>query len=157
MAQLKDLVAAVRSLRAEMGLSPADRVPLRIAGLAAGEETDPLFAGGLKALGRLSEVEFVSSLQSPGETLQAPVQAVGDLQLMLVVEIDVAAERERLAKETARLETEIQKAHGKLSNTNFVARAPAEVVNQERDRLAAFEATLEKVRSQLAGLSRQLS
>jgi valyl-tRNA synthetase len=140
-----------------MGLSPADRVPLRIAGLAAGEETDPLFAGGLKALGRLSEVEFVSSLHSPGETLQAPVQAVGDLQLMLVVEIDVAAERERLAKETARLETEIQKAHGKLSNTNFVARAPAEVVNQERDRLAAFEATLEKVRSQLAGLSRQLS
>lgn len=53
------------------------------------------------------------------------MQIVGDLKLMLVVAIDVEAERARLSKEVARLEGEITKARGKLSNESFVARAPA--------------------------------
>jgi valyl-tRNA synthetase len=149
---LKAMVAAVRSLRSEMGLSPAERVPLRVSGLSNPGEAHALMAAGLKALGKLSEVSFVETLQAEGEALRAPVQLVGDLQLMLVVEIDLKAERERLSKEKARLDSEIQKAQSKLSNESFVARAPEAVVAQERERLVAFQASLDKVRSQLAGL-----
>jgi valyl-tRNA synthetase len=71
---------------------------------------------------------------------------------MLEVKVDAAAERERLGKEVARLETEIARAQAKLENPKFVERAPAAVVEQERERVKDFGSTLEKVRSQLATL-----
>ena len=80
------------------------------------------------------------------------MQIVGDLKLMLVVTIDVEAERARLSKEVARLEAEITKARGKLSNESFVARAPAAVVEQEKTRLAEFETALAWIKNQLSHL-----
>ena len=77
---------------------------------------------------------------------------VGEARLCLHMEIDVAAEKARLAKEVARIEGEIAKANGKLSNEAFVAKAPAAVLEQEKKRVADFSATLARLRDQLARL-----
>jgi valyl-tRNA synthetase len=144
-AQLKQMVDACRSLRGEMSISPAARVPLVASGNA---EKLTAYAPYLKALAKLEEVSIVADLPEA----DAPVMLVDDFKLMLKVEIDVAAEKERLGKEVARLELEISKANAKLTNESFVARAPAEVVAQEKARVAEFGANLEKLLSQLAKL-----
>ncbi|HEY4541349.1 MAG TPA: valine--tRNA ligase, partial [Noviherbaspirillum sp.] len=148
MASLKAMVDACRNLRGEMQLSPAQRVPLIIEAAADEAERVRIFAPYLQALAKLSEVQVVATLpQSP-----AAVSVVGTVKLMLKVEIDVAAERERLSKEIARLDGEITKANAKLANESFVARAPAQVVAQEKERVASFSATLSKLREQFEKL-----
>jgi valyl-tRNA synthetase len=128
-----------------MGLSPAQKVPL----IAAGDRaTLEAFSPYLAALVRLSDVRIVEQLPA-GE---APVQIVGDFRLMLYIEIDVGEERERIAKDIAHHESEIAKANAKLANERFVARAPEAVVEQERIRLAAYSAKLEKLREQYGRL-----
>ncbi|MFA7438807.1 valine--tRNA ligase [Castellaniella sp.] len=141
MAHFKALTTAIRALRSEMNLAPGQRVPLLVRG--AGAELDEL-TGGLKALARLDSVQAVDALPDQG----APVQVVGTIQLMLDIQIDLGAERARLDKEIERLRAEQARAAGKLANPQFVARAPAAVVAQERQRLAEFGATLAAVQAQ---------
>lgn len=82
----------------------------------------------------------------------SPVLVHGAARLALKVEIDVEAEKARLSKEIARLEGEVAKATAKLSNESFVARAPAAVVEQERQRIADFGNTVTRLRAQLSQL-----
>ncbi|MDR0481250.1 MAG: valine--tRNA ligase [Gallionellaceae bacterium] len=142
---LQDMVIACRSLRSEMALSPAQRVPLLAAGDAAMLQE---FAPYLQSFGKFSEVEIQDALPDT----DAAVAIVGDFKLMLKIEIDVVAERERLDKEIDRLSEEIRKAQGKLSNANFIERAPEAVVAQERARLNDFSAQVEQFRRQRAKL-----
>ena len=84
---------------------------------------------------------------------EAAVAIVGSYKLMLKVEIDVKAERERLDKEIARLENEITKTEAKLGNESFVSRAPAAVVEQEKKRMNDFSMTLAQLQMQRAKLN----
>jgi valyl-tRNA synthetase len=149
-AQIKSIVDACRNLRGEMQVSPALRVPLWISGP---QDFLKKASPYLTALAKLSEVKIYddeSALEkdAPG----APMALVGNLKLLLKIEVDVAAERIRLSKEIERLASEITKARSKLGNDSFVARAPEEVVTQEKQRLAGFEQNHEKLVAQLGRL-----
>lgn len=146
MALTKQMIDAVRNLRGEMQLSPSQRIPLAVQG---NEDVLKTVAPYIMHLARVSEVTICEDINKANEGSIAPVAIVEDYKLMLVVKIDVAAERERLGKEAARLEGEIAKANAKLSNEKFTARAPEAVVNQERERLANFTKLLAKVQEQL--------
>ncbi|MDR7095027.1 valine--tRNA ligase [Hydrogenophaga laconesensis] len=150
-AKLKSVVDACRTLRGEMNVSPATRLPLYVVG-----DTAFMRAAGpvLQALAKLNEVRVFEDEAAWAAAAQtAPVAVVGEARMCLFMEIDVAAEKARLGKEAARLENEITKANGKLSNEAFVAKAPPAVIDQEKKRVADFSATLDKVREQLARLS----
>ena len=150
MARLKAIVDACRNLRGEMNVSPSTRLPAYVVGDAAFmREAAPV----LQALAKLSEVNVFDDEAAWAAAAQAaPVAVVGDTRLCLYMEIDVAAEKARLAKEAKRLEGELAKANGKLANEAFVAKAPPAVIEQERKRIAEFSATLDKLREQLARL-----
>ena len=142
---LKELVTACRTLRSEMNTAPSQKVPLLVQGEAARLNA---FLPYLASLARLSEVAVVETLPAA----DAPVALAGDFKLMLKIEINVDAERERLGKEAARLRGEIEKAHAKLTNRKFVERAPAAVVEQEKQRLERYSAALRQLRAQLTKL-----
>ncbi|HUQ75009.1 MAG TPA: valine--tRNA ligase [Burkholderiales bacterium] len=148
MAVLKEWTVATRNLRAEAKLPPGERLPLYATALPPVSDVS-LSTAALKLLARLDEVRNVSALpDSP-----SPVAVVGEARLMLYKEVDPAAERDRLQKERARLAGEIDKARKQLGNASFVERAPAKVVEQMRERVAGFEATLAKVSAQLEKLT----
>jgi valyl-tRNA synthetase len=143
---LKRITNACRTLRSEMNLGPQQRVPLLASGYRA---TLTSFAAYLVPLARLSEITVVDGDLPSAE---APVSIVGDYKLMLKIEIDIAAEKARLGKEISNHQEQIAKAEAKLANVGFVDRAPAAVVEQERKRLALFQTTLDKLRSQMSRL-----
>ena len=149
-AHLKSLVDACRNLRGEMGVSPAQRLPLFALG-----DADFIRAQApvLQALAKLSEVKvFDTEADWAAAAQAAPVAVAGGTRLALFMEIDVAAEKARLGKEAARLEGEIAKAQTKLNNPAFAAKAPPAVLAQENRRVADFGASLEKIRNQLQRL-----
>ena len=144
-ASLKESIDAVRNLRGEMNVSPALRVPLFISGDAAIISRQLPY---LVALAKISDAQIVAVLPDAN----APVALTSSAKWMLDIKIDVAAESARLSKEIASLENEIVKAHAKLGNASFVERAPAAVVDQEKKRLADFEATVAQQKIQLQKL-----
>ncbi len=152
--RIKAMVDACRTLRGEMGVSPAQRLPL----LALGDNAEAAEflqanAAVLKNLAKLSDVKVFSDEAAwQAEAQSAPVSVVGDARLALFVEIDVEAEKARLSKEAKRLEGEIAKANAKLNNEAFCAKAPAAVLEQERKRVTDFGATLARIQEQLARL-----
>ena len=150
-AKLKTVVGASRTLRSEMNLSPAARVPLYVIGDDAFiAQAEPV----LRALAKVSEVRrFDSDAAFAEATRSAAVSVAGESRLALHVEIDVAVETARLTKEITRLEGEIAKASAKLASESFVARAPAVVVAQEQQRVADFTSTLARLRDQRARLA----
>ena len=127
-----DLVTAIRSLRAEMNLTAA--IPLVLAG--ASQETQgraQRWAEFIKRLARVSEIS--SAPNAPQGSVQLVVR--GEVAaLPLIGVIDIAAERARLAKELAKADADIARVDAKLGNANFVARAPEEVVEEEKEKRA---------------------
>lgn len=149
-AHLKALVDGCRALRGELKVSPAQRLPLYVLGDA---DFITAHSAVLRALARLDAVQtFADEAAWLAAAQTAPTTVVGAARLALFMPIDVEAEKARLAKEAEGLEKNIAKAQAKLDNPAFASKAPAAVVEQERQRLVDFGAKLAKVREQIARL-----
>jgi len=147
MNEVKAIVYACRNLRGEMQISPAQKLPLWISGDRSFLEKAVAY---LSALAKLSEVKIVDNESDlERDAPESPIALVGQHKLLLKVEIDPKVEQLRLSKEIARLAGEINKCQSKLDNEGFVARAPAKVIDQEKMRLAKFEASHVKLSQQL--------
>jgi valyl-tRNA synthetase len=137
-----DLVSAIRSVRVEMNIPPATSLPLVLAGVSpVVAERARRWAEFVQRLARVGEISFAEA--APRGAVQLVVR--GDVAaLPLKGVIDLAAERARLAKEMAKCDADIARVDAKLGNPNFVARAPEEVVEEEKEKRE--EAQLRKVK-----------
>ena len=147
---LVDLVSEIRSIRAEMNVPGSAKPPLTLSGAeAATRERLARHRDLILSLARVSSVE---------EADAAPAGAVpfviGEATAALAIAefIDLAAERGRLTKEIAALDSDIERTAKKLGNADFIAKAREEVVEENRERLAAAEAAKAKLQAALARL-----
>jgi valyl-tRNA synthetase len=151
---LKQVVSAIRRVRGENNISPASSIRVLLdEGSAQDDARLRKFAGALAFLAKASEVRGLGEGESPA--FSAPV-AIGAMTLSIPLEglVDLQQEVARLDKEIKRLAAEVDKANAKLGNANFVANAPAEVVAQEKERIARFGTERERLaarRARLAG------
>ena len=145
------LIGAVRTVRAEMRVPPSVLAPILLRDADA--ESLGRVARWIEAIRRLARASAVSPLA--GDVPRGSAQAVlGDITIVLPLAelIDLSAERARLEKDRARALDEAAKVRAKLANESFVSRAKPEVVQENRDRLAAFEAEAERLAAALAHL-----
>jgi valyl-tRNA synthetase len=143
---VKGVLTGVRRIRAEMNIAPGKVIPLLFAdGDAADRSRAAKFAAQIAFLGRVEAPAWVD-----GDEPAAAAAVVGGMRVLIPLEglIDVGAEKTRLAKEIARIEGEVRKCEAKLGNANFVANAPAEVVDQERQRIADWTRQADAMREQ---------
>jgi valyl-tRNA synthetase len=127
-----DLVNAIRSMRAEMNIAPALQIPLVLAMTAQATRARAThWADMIKRLARISDISFADA--PPQRAVQLLVR--GDIAaLPLKGVVDVGAEKSRLEKELAKVASDIARVDAKLGNADFVARAPDEVVEGEREK-----------------------
>jgi valyl-tRNA synthetase len=127
-----DLITAIRSIRVEMSIPPATSLPLVLAGASPEVAARARrWAEFVQRLARVGEITFAES--APRGAVQLVVRG-GVAALPLKGVIDLAAERARLAKEMAKCDADIARVDAKLGNPNFVARAPEEVVEEEKEK-----------------------
>ncbi|MDP2228000.1 MAG: valine--tRNA ligase, partial [Moraxellaceae bacterium] len=145
-AWLKDVITGLRNIRGELGVSPGRPIPALLdRGSADDRERAARFSSFLTALARL---ESLSWLPASSEAPLAATALVGDMTILVPLKglVDVEAEVARLAREIDRLDKEVARVTAKLGNDAFTAKAPADVVEKEKEKLAEAE----QARQQLA-------
>ena len=148
---LQELIGAVRNLRAEYGIQPGARIPLHVAGVPdAMRETLTSSARALQDLARVDNLVFGGADGTVGAT--AVLRSGAEIFIPLAGVIDLDRERERLREELQRISQLLRATEGKLANENFVSRAPAEVVEKERDKLKSYAEQQEKLGAKLRSL-----
>jgi valyl-tRNA synthetase len=148
----KSVLSGIRRIRAEMNIAPGKTLPIL---LADGDAMDRTRAAANTAnISFLARVEAPQWITSGADEPAAAAVVVGSMRVLIPLAglIDLDAEKARLAKEIGRIEGEIKKCENKLGNANFVANAPAEVVAQERQRIADWSTQVTALREQMQKL-----
>ncbi|MDZ4336393.1 MAG: valine--tRNA ligase [Pseudomonas sp.] len=142
---VKQLMLGLRQIRGEMKISMAKRIDIILQNASA--EDLRRLADNAPLLNKLAKLESVRVLEAGEEAPMSATALVGEMQVLVPMAglIDKDAELARLDKEIARLSGEVQRVGSKLSNEGFVAKAPAEVLDKERAKLAEAEQALSKM------------
>jgi valyl-tRNA synthetase len=145
------LITEVRSIRSEMNIAPKVEIDLRLSGMSA--ETEARLAAHGDVICHLARLKSAEGLD--GAIPSGAVQSVIDeatIVLPIADVVDLSGERERLEKDIAKIQIEIDKTNKKLSNEKFIAKAPEEVVAENRERLAEEQGKKEKLEAALERL-----
>lgn len=145
---IKQAIIAIRNIRAEMNIAPGKPLELLLRG--ASVEAQRRVEQNLSFIQSMARLESITLLPAGDKGPMSVTKLVEGAELLIPMAglIDKDAELERLAKEVAKLDVEMERIEGKLSNEGFVARAPEAVVAKERERLQAFAEAKIKIQEQ---------
>ncbi len=145
---VKKFIVGVRNIRGEMDLAPSKRLPVLLrnahaSDIAKLEETKAF----LLTLAKLDSIKVLEDAQAPA----CASALLGDMEILIPMAglIDKEAEMARLRKNESKLEKDIQRISGKLSNQNFTSKAPVHVIDKEREKLTHARQQLEKIQQQI--------
>jgi valyl-tRNA synthetase len=147
---VKTFIMGVRQIRSEMDIKPGKPLPVL---LQNGADLDrERLEHNQSFIRSLARLESITWLNKGDEAPESATALVGDMSLLIPLAglIDKQAELDRLQKNIDRLQGEIKRISGKLSNDNFVSRAPEAVVNKEREKLTDSESALASLNAQAA-------
>jgi valyl-tRNA synthetase len=147
---LIELVSEVRSIRSEMNVPPGARPPVTVSG--ADQTTRQRLASYGELARTLARLSAIDEVEAPAKGAAPFVAGGATFALQVADFVDLAAERARLTKEIGTLASDIERTAKKLANPDFVARAPEEVVEENRERLAEAEASKAKLEAALQRL-----
>ncbi len=145
---VKALMLGVRQIRGEMNISMAKRIDIILKNASPSDQRR--LADNEPLLMKLAKLESIRVLEAGEEAPMSATALVGDMEVLVPMAglIDKGAELGRLDKEIQRLEGEVKRVGSKLSNEGFVAKAPADVIEKERAKLAEAEQALAKLAEQ---------
>ncbi len=152
-AWIKEVVSAIRNIRGEMDISIAKPIPVLFQNASKNDRSRIESHNALLTF--LIRPESIHVLAADAEMPVSATHLVGDMQIMVPMKglIDGAAEVARLDKEIERIRKEVGRAEGKINNESFVAKAPAEVVQKERDKVVELNNALGKLEEQKARMA----
>ncbi len=149
---IKGIIVGVRNIRGEMNISPAKTLDIFLNnGDDADQQKLSQHESYLKSLAKLDSITWLN----PGDEVpQSATQLVGNMEVLVPMKglINKEEEIERLNKKVSKLEGEIKKISGKLNNAKFVDNAPKEVVNKEKEKLAEFQLSYDKLSEQIENI-----
>ena len=149
---LKGVIVGLRNIRGEANIKPSQEIPLVLQGGSAEDRTLAKITGPL--LNRMAKLSSIEWLEPGAEPPPHALQLVNELRVMVPLAglIDVAEESARLTKEIGKREDDLKRLNGKLGNDKFVANAPAEVVEKERQKAAEHTTAIATLTAQLKQL-----
>ncbi len=151
-----EAIRSIRNIRAEADAAPSRKLTSRHSGRRATMETIQAAERYIKKLANITDITFTAEKSDVPEDVMSAVINGAEFFIPLDDLVDYKAEFERLTKEKKKLEGEVKRVKGKLSNEGFVKKAPEKVVNEEKAKMAKYEEMLAKVCEQLATVERKL-
>ena len=152
---IKEAVRAIRNVRTGMNVAPSRKAKVIV--VSADASVRDIFKDGeiyFKPLAYASEVAIQDDEAGIPEDAVSAVIAGARLFMPFAELVDISAEIERLTKEEARLQGEIKRSNGMLSNEKFISKAPEAKVNEEKEKLAKYEQMLKDVSARLAAIKK---
>lgn len=149
---LMEIIRAIRNLRAEMNVQAGRRTHVTLIPDAGWESTLAIAEPYLQRLAYASDVAIGGKDALAGEKVVSAVCAAGEIRIPLGDLVDLQKELARLEKERKNLEGEIARAQGKLNNPGFLSKAPAQLVEQEREKLKTTQSMLEALDARIEDL-----